>query len=167
MHNFERKFNLPNQSVANIFEYLNIFVTNVYSDIHSYQFFRSEYIRTFVRVKFVCTNIFRHSFVNVLECKNKTNIRIFGAINESIICKKIRKRQKNSVCVLATNAPVDIFCSYLKDISIWHLAQWENHNQDFHQKIWKCQNICQCPTFHGITNSNFLSNIFKKKICCY
>ena len=39
-------------------------------------------------------------------------------------------------------------------------SQWENHNQDFHQKIWKCQNICQCPTFHGITNSHFLSNIF-------
>ena len=74
MQNFERKFNLPNQSVANIFKYLNIFVTNVYSDINSYQFFLSEYIRTFVRAKFVCSNIFRHSFVNVLECKNKTNI---------------------------------------------------------------------------------------------
>ena len=58
-----------NQSVTNIFEYSNILVTNIYSDIRSYQFFFCEYIRTFVRVKFVCTNIFGHSLVSVLECK--------------------------------------------------------------------------------------------------
>ena len=57
------------QSVTNIFEYSNIFVTNIYSDIHSNQFFFYEYIQTFVRVKFVCTNIFGHSLVRVLECK--------------------------------------------------------------------------------------------------
>ena len=57
------------QSVTNIFEYSNILVTNIYSDIHSYQFFFYEYIRTFVRVKFVCTNIFGHSLVSLLECK--------------------------------------------------------------------------------------------------
>ena len=45
-----------------IFEYSNILVTNMYSDIHSYQFFFYEYIRTFVCVKFVCTNIFGHSY---------------------------------------------------------------------------------------------------------
>ena len=59
----------PDQSVTNIFEYSNILVTNIYSDIRSYQFFFYEYIRTFVRVKFVCTNIFGHSLVSVLECK--------------------------------------------------------------------------------------------------
>ena len=32
--------------------YSNILVTNIYSDIRSYQFFFYEYIRTFVRVKF-------------------------------------------------------------------------------------------------------------------
>ena len=60
-----------------IFEYSNILVTNIYSDIRSYQFFFYEYIRTFVRVKFVLriysdihlckfvdTNIFRYSFVS-------------------------------------------------------------------------------------------------------
>ena len=52
-----------------IFEYSNILVTNIYSDIRSNQFFFYEYIRTFVRVKFVCTNIFGHSLVSVLECK--------------------------------------------------------------------------------------------------
>ena len=52
-----------------IFKYSNILVTNIYSDIRSYQFFFYEYIRTFVRVKFVCTNIFGHSLVSVLECK--------------------------------------------------------------------------------------------------
>ena len=52
-----------------IFEYSNILVTNIYSDIRSYHFFFYEYIRTFVRVKFVCTNIFGHSLVSVLECK--------------------------------------------------------------------------------------------------
>ena len=46
-----------------IFEYSNILVTNIYSDIRSNQFFFYEYIRTFVRIKFVCTNIFGHSFV--------------------------------------------------------------------------------------------------------
>ena len=54
------------QSVTNIFEYSNIFVTNIYSDIRSYQFLFYGYIRTFVRVKFVCTNIFGHSLVSVL-----------------------------------------------------------------------------------------------------
>ena len=53
-----------------IFEYSNILVTNIYLVIPSYQFFFYEYIRTFVRVKFVCTNIFGHSLVSVLECKN-------------------------------------------------------------------------------------------------
>ena len=57
------------QSVTNIIEYSNILVTNIYSDFRSYQFFFCEYIRTFVRVKFVCTNIFGHSLVSVLECK--------------------------------------------------------------------------------------------------
>ena len=57
------------QSVTNIFKYSNILITNIYSDIRSYQFFFYEYIRTFVRVKFVCTNIFGHSLVSVLECK--------------------------------------------------------------------------------------------------
>ena len=33
-----------------IFEYSNILVTNIYSDIHLYQFFFYEYIRIFVRV---------------------------------------------------------------------------------------------------------------------
>ena len=68
------------QSVTNITEYSNILVTNIYSDIRSYQFFFYEYIRTFVRVKFVCTNIFRHSLVSVLECKTLTNIRIYSNI---------------------------------------------------------------------------------------
>ena len=57
-------------SVTNIFEYSNILVTNIYSDIRSYQIFFYEYIQTFIRIKFVCTNIFEHSFVSVLECKN-------------------------------------------------------------------------------------------------
>ena len=60
---------ITKQSVTNIFEYSNILVTNIYSDIRSYQFFFYEYIRTFVRVKFVCTNIFGHSLVSVLEWK--------------------------------------------------------------------------------------------------
>ena len=53
-----------------IFKYSNILVTNIYSDIHSYQFFFYKYIRTFVRAKFVCTDIFGHSVMSVLECKN-------------------------------------------------------------------------------------------------
>ena len=60
---------LTDQSVTNIFEYSNILVTNIYSDIRSYQFFFYKYIRTFIRIKFVCTNIFGHSLVSVLECK--------------------------------------------------------------------------------------------------
>ena len=64
-----------------IFKYSNILVTNIYSDIRSYQLFFYEYIWTFVRVKFVCTNIFGHSLVIVLECKTKTNIRIYSNIH--------------------------------------------------------------------------------------
>ena len=52
-----------------IFEYSNILVTNIYSDIRSYQFFFYEYIRAFVRVKFACSNVLGHSLVSVLECK--------------------------------------------------------------------------------------------------
>ena len=50
-------------------EYIRIF-EYICHDIRSYQFFRYEYIRSFVRVKFDCTNIFGYSFVSVLECKN-------------------------------------------------------------------------------------------------
>ena len=64
-----------------IFEYSNILGTNIYSDIHSGQFCLYEYIRTFVRVKFVCTNIFRHSFMSVLESENRPNIRIYSDIH--------------------------------------------------------------------------------------
>ena len=58
-----------------IFEYSNILVTNIYSDIRSYQFFFYEYIRTFVRVKFVCTNILGHSFVSNLFVRIYSDIR--------------------------------------------------------------------------------------------
>ena len=81
-----------------IFEYSNILVTNIYSDIRSYQFFFYEYIRTFVRVKFVCTNIFGHSLVSVLECKTKTNIRIYSNIRSIFntnTYSDIRSCQKN------------------------------------------------------------------------
>ena len=88
----------PQQSVTNIFEYSNILVTNIYSDIRSYQFFFYEYIRTFVRVKFVCTNIFGHSLVSVLECKTSTNIRIHSnirAIFNTNTYSDIRSCQRN------------------------------------------------------------------------
>ena len=81
-----------------IFEYSNILVTNIYSDIRSYQFFFYEYIRTFVRVKFVCKNIFGYSLVSVLECKTYTNIRIYSnirAIFNTNTYSDIRSCQKN------------------------------------------------------------------------
>ena len=53
-----------------IFEYSNILVTNIYSDIRLYQTISYEYIQIFVRVKQTCMNVFGHSFVSVLECKN-------------------------------------------------------------------------------------------------
>ena len=63
-----------------IFEYSNILGTNIYSDIRSGQFCLYEYIRTFVRVKFVFTNIFGHSFMSVLERENRPNIQIYSNI---------------------------------------------------------------------------------------
>ena len=59
------------QSVTNVFKYLNILVMNIYSDIRfiCINFFY-EYIQTFLRMKFLCTNIFGHSFVIVLACKS-------------------------------------------------------------------------------------------------
>ena len=79
-----------------IFEYLNILGTNIYSDIHSGQFCLYEYIRTFVRVKFVCTNIFRHSFMSVLESENRPNIRIFVQFLKRI-CIRTFVRVKNFI----------------------------------------------------------------------
>ena len=49
--------------------FVSIFLLRIYSDIRSCQICLYEYIQTFVRVKFVCTNIFGHSLVSVLECK--------------------------------------------------------------------------------------------------
>ena len=46
---------------------------NIFMDVHSYWFVWCEYIQTFVHVKFVCTNIFIHLFVSVLECENYSN----------------------------------------------------------------------------------------------
>ena len=57
----------PKQSVMNIFKYIhifkysNIFVTNIYSDIRSYQF--------------VDTNVFGHSFVSSLIVRIYLDIR--------------------------------------------------------------------------------------------
>ena len=44
-----------------------------------YLFF-DKHIRTFVCVKFNCTNIFGYSFVSVLECKNCLNIQIYSNV---------------------------------------------------------------------------------------
>ena len=48
-----------NQNVTNIFEYSNILVTNIYSDIHSYQFFICEFGHSFV------SNWFRRIYSNI------------------------------------------------------------------------------------------------------
>ena len=63
------------QSVTNIFEYSNIFVPNIYSDICSYNFldmnifgysfvtrFRYEYIQMFVCINFQIPTIFLFNF---------------------------------------------------------------------------------------------------------
>ena len=54
-------------SVMNIFEYLNILVTNIYSDIWLYQIFLYKYIRIFIHVKMFCTN---QSVTNIFEYSN-------------------------------------------------------------------------------------------------
>ena len=61
-----------------IFDY----ICHKYLFRHSFvSIFRYEYIRTIVRVKFECTNIFGYSFVSVLECKNFLNLRIYSNIH--------------------------------------------------------------------------------------
>ena len=47
----------------------------LYSNIRIY--WSQIFILTFVHINFSLTNIFGHSFVSVLECKNSTNIQIF------------------------------------------------------------------------------------------
>ena len=69
----------PDQSVTNIFQYSNIFVTDIYLSFVS--IFWYKYIRTFVRVKFDCTNVFGYSIVSVIECKNCLNIWIYSNIH--------------------------------------------------------------------------------------
>ena len=63
-----------------IFWYSNTLGTNIYLDIRSGQFCLYQYIWTFVGVKYVCMNIFRHSFMSVLESENRPNIRIYSNI---------------------------------------------------------------------------------------
>ena len=64
-------------------EYIPIFkyICHRYLFRHSFvSIFWYKYIRTFVRVKFDCTNIFGYSFMSVLECNNCSifeYIRIF------------------------------------------------------------------------------------------
>ena len=58
------------QSVVNIFKYSKKLLTNIYSDIRLNQFFFDEHIWTFIRIKFVCMNIYGHSFVS--ETNNKS-----------------------------------------------------------------------------------------------
>ena len=60
----------PNQSVTNIFKYSNIRI-----------YWSPIFIWTFVLARFVCTNIFGHSSVSVLECKNYTNFWIYSNIH--------------------------------------------------------------------------------------
>ena len=50
-------------------EYIRIYWSRIYIRTFVHIIFFHEYNRTFVRVKFVCTNIFGHSLVSVLECK--------------------------------------------------------------------------------------------------
>ena len=70
-----------------IFKYSNILVPKIYSHIRLYQIFLYKYIQIFVCVKFVCMNIFGHSLVIVLECKTKTNIRIFVQFSIRILIR--------------------------------------------------------------------------------
>ena len=56
-----------------MFEYIG----HKYLFRHSLVSILFEYIRTFVHAKFVCTNIFRHWVMSVLECKNKKNILLY------------------------------------------------------------------------------------------
>ena len=85
---------ITKQSVANIFEYSNILGTNIYSDIRSYQFFFYKYIRTFVRVKFVCTNIFGHSLVSVKPRRIFEYIRIFVQFSIRILIRTFVRVKK-------------------------------------------------------------------------
>ena len=80
------------QSVTNIFKYLNIFYTKIYSDIQWYQFSWYEYIRIFVRIIFlirIYTDI--HSYQNhtLLECDEYLNIQIFLSFSTRIFIRII------------------------------------------------------------------------------
>ena len=104
------------QSVANIFEYPNILVTNIISDIRSYQVFFDKYSQTFICVKFVCTDIFGHLFVGVLECKNKTNIQIYSDIH-TIFNANIYSDIRGCGLFLLFNFSSFCLFNFLKEIS--------------------------------------------------
>ena len=74
MSEYIRKRKIDTNECPNIYSwstYSNIWIFEyIGHEFRSYQFFLFEYIRTLIRIKFVCTNIFGHSFVSVLECKN-------------------------------------------------------------------------------------------------
>ena len=134
-----------------IFKYSNILVTNIYSDIRSYQFFFYEYIRTFVRVKFVCTNIFGHSLVSVLECKTQTNIRIYSnihAIFNTNTYSDIRSCQKNQYEYIRIFIRVILLIRIYSDIHSYQnfhechtLFRYVNQSISHDHQCKRCQRI--------------------------
>ena len=109
-----------------IFKYLNTLVRNIYSDIHSYQFFFDEYIRKFVYVKFVCTNIFRHSFVSLKTRQIFEYIWIFIQFSIQIFIQTF-------VCVK-------------KIIQIYSDIHLCNFLIQIYSDIYSCQNFHECHT---------------------
>ena len=69
----------PKQSVTNIFEYLNVFVTNIYSDILSYWFFIRIY-SVICSYCFLEMNIFGYSFVSKSYCGRVWQIFEYSSI---------------------------------------------------------------------------------------
>ena len=70
-------------------------VWRIYSNIRIY--WSQIYIRTFVCINFSFTNIFGHSLVSVLECKTKTNIRIFVQFSIRILIRTFVRVKKISM----------------------------------------------------------------------
>ena len=128
-------------------------VTNIYSDLRSFQFFFYKYIWTFIRVKFVWTNLFGHSSLSVLECKNWKNIWIYLQFSLQIFIQTF-VRVNFSIRIFSDIHLCSFFMSIYSNIRLW---------QNFHEchtlvQMFKCSDIqtfkCKCSNVRLFKCSN-------------
>ena len=102
-----------------IFEFWNIFYTNIYSDIRSYQFSWYEYIRIFVRIIFlirIYLDIRSYQNHTLLECDEYQKSKgLMRASNQ-----KLGPGGASRIYICLTHKKSCIFVTQTNNICLWH-----------------------------------------------